>query len=86
MTGSLECLHYLLYEVYEEFPYELKNEKGFSILHSAVEGKKNENFDMILNQLNYDGGPQDKDKTIQFLNSKSNSGKSRINLIHMYNV
>ena len=77
MTGSLECLHYLLYEVYEEFPYELKNDKGFSILHSAVEGKKNDNFDIILNQLNSDDkGLQDKDKTIQFLNSKSNSGNT----------
>ena len=75
MNGSPECLQYILDEVYGEFPYELNNEKGYNILHSAVEGKKNENFDMIMNRLNSDDKTsQDTEKLILFLNSKSNSG------------
>ena len=75
MKGSTECLQYLLTEVYDMFPYELKNVKGFNILHSALESGKSENVELIIN-LMFEGEPSE-DKTKrneEFLNAKTQFG------------
>ena len=76
MRGSTECLQYLLTQVYNnKFPYELKNNKGFNILHSALESGNSEKVEMIINLLLEDKPSQDRAKrNEEFLNAKTNSG------------
>ena len=75
LKGSAECLKYLLTEVYANFPYELTNDKGFNILHSALEGGKSEKVEMIIKLLLEAVPSEGKEKTNEeFLNAKTQSG------------
>ena len=49
--GSKECFRYLLTEVFTVFPYDSINDTGLNILHSAVEGGKIENIQILLDFL-----------------------------------
>ena len=77
--GSTECLRYLLFEAYSQFPYELTNDKGYNVLHSAVHGGKLENIELILSFLLKSEDETSEDTTLNtetFLNAKTTLGKS----------
>ncbi|KAI6649452.1 Ankyrin repeat protein [Oopsacas minuta] len=85
LNGTTECLQYLLNEVYEQFPFDLKNDKGFTILHCAVQGGNNENVGMILNFIKSDDKTsQCKEKIIEFLHAKSKLGNNALHLCAVY--
>ena len=77
-TGTTECLKYLLYDVYEPFPYTLKNDDDYSILHSAIKGGIKENVEMILDLVNKcedeTGKGEITESTEKFLNSQTSKG------------
>ena len=75
--GSAECLIYLLVTTYSEFPFELTNDKGQNILHSAVKGGKMENIELILDFLDNPDEISSEDLTNKkktFLNTKTKLG------------
>ena len=77
-TGTTECLKYLLYDVSETFPYTLKNDDDYSILHSAIKGVTEENVEIILDLVNKcedeTGEGEIAGSTEKFLNSQTSKG------------
>ena len=75
--GSAECLRYLLFDAYSQFPYELTNDKGYNVLHSTVQGGKLENIELMLKFLlkSEDETSEDKPQSTEaFLNAKTTLG------------
>ncbi|KAI6649494.1 Ankyrin-3-like isoform X3 [Oopsacas minuta] len=86
-VGSAECLKYLLFEAITVFPFNSLNDEGFNILHSAVEGGKIENIDLLLNFLlkSEDEASSDLLKSHEdFLNAKTTTGNTALHLCSIF--
>ena len=75
--GSVDCLRYLLFDAYKQFPYFLTNSKGYNVLHAAVQGGILENIELILDFLlkSEDETSVDKQQSTEaFLNATTTLG------------
>ena len=71
-TGSLQCVRCMLESVGTNFPFELRDDKGNNILHSAVQGGKKEHVQLILDlAVMKETGSN---KLDDFLNAKTSIG------------
>ena len=84
-TGTIQCLRYIVESAGTTLPFEIRNEKGYNILHSVVHGGKKEHVQLILD-LAFTKNGTDAAKLEEFLNAKTKLGIYLRSSVVKYNL